>query len=429
MNKKLMVGAAEVNITPAIGTHLSGSLSPRSSTGIQDHLTAKALVLKSEEQTICYVILDLCLLPREYGDKGIAIAAVKTGIAPDNIVWATNHTHTGPYTSSLLGDNEPSINHEWLDSLPYKFAEAVEKALLNIRPASMSRARGYCFDVTHNRRIKFKDGREINRWLLDRGEEEVQSLGSAGPIDPEIGILCFDDEQGNPIAVWWSFALHTNRNFGSSFSADYPAVVASRIMERFGRPTISFFAPGTCGDLNPLCSSYREVGDKLANEIIYRLDNRKPISEPIRLGAMKTEMIVPWRNPDEVSEDRIATSQWDPGSQKKFREDLEYMKNQPEQFDKTVLQAWRIGDVGFVSLPGEAFVELGLRIKEKSPFPWTYPVELGGDYLGYLVTEQAWLAGGYESLIARLARPSVDGVNAMVDKTIEMLEKLWTENI
>jgi hypothetical protein len=94
---------------------------------------------------------------------------------------------------------------------------------------------------------------------------------------------------------------------------------------------------------------------------------------------------------------------------------------------KTIIQAWRIGNIGFASLPGEVFVEWGLKIKEESPFPWTFPVELGGDYLGYIVTEQAWKAGGYESLIARSARPSVEGSAMMTDKALELLSRLHGE--
>jgi hypothetical protein len=92
--------------------------------------------------------------------------------------------------------------------------------------------------------------------------------------------------------------------------------------------------------------------------------------------------------------------------------------------DRTVLQAWRIGDVAFASLPGEVFVEWGLKIKAESPFPWTFCVELGGDYLGYMVTEQAWRAGGYESLTAHSARPSVAGVATMVDADLALLRRL-----
>ena len=94
---------------------------------------------------------------------------------------------------------------------------------------------------------------------------------------------------------------------------------------------------------------------------------------------------------------------------------------------RTVLQAWHIGEIGFASLPGEIFGEWGLKIKRESPFPWTYPVELGGDYLGYLISENGWVAGGYEGLIARVAKPSAEGVSAMVDGTLDMLNELYSK--
>jgi hypothetical protein len=75
-----------------------------------------------------------------------------------------------------------------------------------------------------DRHLKFKDGRKINTWLLHQGEDEVQCLSAAAPIDPEVGIVSFDDEQGAPIAILWHYSLHTNANFGLRFSADYPAL-------------------------------------------------------------------------------------------------------------------------------------------------------------------------------------------------------------
>ncbi len=80
-----------------------------------------------------------------------------------------------------------------------------------------------------------------------------------------------------------------------------------------------------------------------------------------------------------------------------------------------------------LAMPGEPFVELGLRIKRESPFAWTYPVGYAGDHLGYLVTPEAWEAGGYESLIARSARPSAEGVSHLVDEALDLLGTLYDE--
>jgi len=427
MPDELLVGAAEADITPPIGTALAGSLTPRTSVGIEDPLTAKAIVLECGGVRIAYVLLDLIVLHRPEGDAAVALAADRTGIPPDRILWAASHTHTGPYTGPIFGSEAGGVDRAWLATVPEKFAQAVAAADVARRPARFSRLRGYCHSVAHNRRLRFKDGREINTWLLHAGEEEVQCLGSAGPVDPEVGVLCFDGADGAPIAVLWHFTLHTNSNFGPRFSADYPGVVAARLRERFGTAVVPIFLPGAFADLNTPGPRHREVGDRLAEVILRQLDGRKPRGGGIPLGALKQEIVVPYRDLTVDQERRIRDSQWSPESQEVFRRELELMRKAGVTETKTVLQAWRIGEVGFASLPGELFVEWGLKIKAESPFPWTYPVELGSDYIGYLVTEQAWRGGGYESLIARSARPSHEGVGMMVAAALSMLRRLWTE--
>ena len=420
----LLVGTSQVDITPPVGTALAGSLRPRDSDGVQDPLYAKAIVLESQGVKLAYVGLDLIALAREHGDRAVAQASECTGIPEESIVWSATHTHTGPYTAALYSNEHETINREWLDSLPENFAQCVRDADASKVSARFSRTTGCQTGVSHNRRVRLKDGRHINTWNLAGKTEHVQCVGSAGPIDPEIGILGFEDVAGRLLAVLFNFALHTNTNFGSLFSADYPGVVAARIRERFGPQVTTLFAAGACGDINTANRTYRQVGDLLSQDIVGELERRTPVGGGVRLGVVKREVTVPRRDFVADQEARIRNSGWRPEDQEIFRRELEIMRQQGRTQDKSILQAWRIGDVGFASLPGELFVEWGLKIKQQSPFPWTYPVELGGDYLGYLVTEQAWEGGGYESLIARTAMPAPGGVADMVDTALEMLKEL-----
>ena len=64
MADELLVGAAEVDITPPIGTALAGSTKPRTSVGIDDPLTVKAIVLESGGVKIAYALFDLVKLYR-----------------------------------------------------------------------------------------------------------------------------------------------------------------------------------------------------------------------------------------------------------------------------------------------------------------------------------------------------------------------------
>ena len=428
MTKQLLVGAAEVDITPPVGTAMAGNLMPRPSEGVSDPLTFKAVVLEAGGVKLAYVLADLIFLKRQAGDAMVALAAKRTGIPESNIVWAASHTHTGPFTWPVPG----VTNEAWVASLPKQFAHAVELADAARRPAQLCFERGYCNTLIHNRRLKYKDGREINTWLLHGGEDEVQCLGSAAPIDPEVGILSFDDEQGVPISILWHFTVHTNANFSSRFSADYPGVVAARLRERFGVATVPIFMPGACGDINATVpdttrdhEAHRLVGDQLARVIIQRLDQRKPRPGEPTLGVLKQEVTVPYRDFMVDQEARIKASQWSPEVMEYFRRELELVRQAGVKEARTLVQAWRIGDIGFASVPGELFVEWGLKIKAESPFPWTFPVYAGGDCLGYFVTQQAWDAGGYESLINRYAVVSVAGVEKLVATAQQCLVQLW----
>ena len=99
METRILAGAAEIDITPPLGTRMMGDLSgKRRADGIADPLMVKALVLESDGNRFACVVLDLCSLPRQEGDEGVRLAAEATGIAPDHILWCLTHTHSGPIT-------------------------------------------------------------------------------------------------------------------------------------------------------------------------------------------------------------------------------------------------------------------------------------------------------------------------------------------
>ena len=79
MSSELLVGTARIDITPAVGTALAGSLTPRTSIGVQDPLYIKAVVLESGGVTLAYVLLDLIKLFRVQGDEAVRLASQKTG--------------------------------------------------------------------------------------------------------------------------------------------------------------------------------------------------------------------------------------------------------------------------------------------------------------------------------------------------------------
>ena len=53
------------------------------------------------------------------------------------------------------------------------------------------------------------------------------------------------------------------------------------------------------------------------------------------------------------------------------------------------------GDAAFITVPGELFTEIGLRIKRLSPFDHTWIIGLANGHVGYIPTQRAIREGGF----------------------------------
>ena len=78
-------------------------------------------------------------------------------------------------------------------------------------------------------------------------------------------------------------------------------------------------------------------------------------------------------------------------------------------------------DLAWVSLPGEIFVELGLAIKQDSPFQHTIIAELANGAIGYIPSRRAYAQGNYEVVSARCAEGSGE---RLVDAAVRILKGL-----
>jgi hypothetical protein len=83
-----------------------------------------------------------------------------------------------------------------------------------------------------------------------------------------------------------------------------------------------------------------------------------------------------------------------------------------------------IDDTAIVAFPGEAFVEIGLEIKKRSPFEKTFVMELSnGVAPGYAYTRESLKEGGYETDTSMLAPEYAD---TLVETALELLNKVKT---
>ena len=87
------------------------------------------------------------------------------------------------------------------------------------------------------------------------------------------------------------------------------------------------------------------------------------------------------------------------------------------------IQAIRIGDLAIVSFPFEVFAEIGLNLKDKSPFGDTFVMELANGEYGYLPTPGHHKFGGYETWLTT-NRVQLDASELLTSELLEMLAEL-----
>ena len=99
--------------------------------------------------------------------------------------------------------------------------------------------------------------------------------------------------------------------------------------------------------------------------------------------------------------------------------DVAGRKGQPHRVEVQVIAIGK--NLAWVGLPGEVFVELGLAIKKRSPFPQTFVVELANENIGYIPDRRSYAEGNYEPESARCAAGSGE---KLVETAVDLLAEL-----
>ena len=428
----VMAGSAKVRITPPIGIPLDGYSSRKEgSRGVHDDLHARALILSDGKEYIALASLELLYSPYNVTQKVRKILYDELGIPEDNVLIAAVHTHSGP---SVMGFHSVRRNYfvkEYLSLLPGLVASAFFKAYKSLRKASLGYGKG-----------------EVKGWTINRRKP------LKGPLDNELIVLKVESNEGSTICSVVNFTCHAVVLGANNLliSADYPGYV-SETVERVEGGTCLFFN-GACGDINPLTpgtiiervydrsvgtfTDVIKMGRSIAGEAIKVLNSLR-LKEDVVLKALKREIHLKLRIPPLPSDSEIEEMKKEYESllkEGKIKEAeglghkiarLMYAKNvlkmHPEGELKTELQAIRIGGLICVGIPGEPFVEIGLRIKSSSKADLTMIIGYANDVIGYIPTAEAYDEGGYEVTfpVCIVERNSAD---VIVREALDMIETL-----
>jgi neutral ceramidase len=435
---ELRVGAAATRITPIEPLPMAGYYSTRLVTGTHDDLFAKTLVIESDGERAALVVCDLISLPRSVVVQARELIVKQTGIPGDRVMISATHTHTGPVLNTGSARAMADASHgnavrAYTAELPALIADSVKQAAAKLTNARVSAATEKEFNLSHNRRYFMKDG--TVGW--NPGKLNTNVVTAAGPIDPDVTVLCFDAPRTN-LAAYVNFAMHPDTIGGTLWSADYMGVL-SRILTDYRGPNFTtIFANGTCGDINHVDANWREpqkgfaessrIGTILAGNVFKAFTRAQPVAAGnLRSRSELVKLDLAPLKPGDLERASNIVARLNDKPAPKFLEqvfafkaiDVAARRDEPWEVEVQVITLG--DDIAWVSLPGEIFAELGLAIKAKSPFKHTLIAELANGAIGYIPTSRGYDEGNYEPTSARCAKGSGEKLR---DTALKLLREL-----
>jgi len=220
-NAGLRVGAAKVDVTPA------ESELPKSYEGILDHLFSRAIVINNGTTSAALITVDAGGVSDALWQAVSKQVESELGIPATNMLLTATHTHSAP------GQQGPAYTQ--------KIVESVRLAKQRAAPARV----GYGTGVSYI---------NVNRNIIDpKTKRWWEGPNYDGPSDKTVAVIKFENLNGEPIAVYYNYAMHgVTVGQLDLVSADAPGTTSKYIEDSFDDKIVALWSSGAAGDQNPL---------------------------------------------------------------------------------------------------------------------------------------------------------------------------------
>lgn len=447
---KTKAGFAEVDVSPKIGMEEPGGYGKSFHKAFHDPCKVRALVVDDGRKKAAIVGVDALGVPRSLVISVRDKVYHKCGIPREAILIAASHSHSsgpvgdtqpgeydraGELVKSLAYDKSPAADSKYMEFLEKSLIDAICLANDSLKDSQIGVGRGFEDKVAFNRRFFMKNGSTYTH----PGQGNPDIVKPAGPIDPEVGVIGVWDEKGKCMGCVVNYACHATTNPGG-ISANWIYYLEQTIRGAMGADCIVVFLPGACGDvtqvnnLNPYLNPGGEdwtrfVGGKVGAEAVkVLLSMPRGIMGPVDVKNKVCDIKRRIPDPTRVKKsyelvkktpETIGHTEWTFAKELVLLDAL--LKKKPVA--EVEVQVVQIGSVALVSNPSEFFCQLGLNIKNDSPFEYTFPVSLANGCVGYVPTKESFGShgGGYETRLTSYSNLETDAGDKMVDTGLELL--------
>jgi len=405
--QSLRVGATKVDITPSDLTNLN----PWGGTykDVHDHIYARMLVLDNGVNTAALVSLDLA----ETGDTTEVRQRIQSelGIPVDHIIITSSHDHSAPragvVTAGGLAHGASSATAGFTNTLYDKIVNGLKQAKASLQPARFGMGTGVC-DINVNRDE-----------YVPQTKSWVQGVNQNRPSDKTVWVMKFETLSGEPIAVFFNYAVHSAVALGTgSLSRDLGGSAARYVEERYNNKVVALYTMGAAGDQNPrimfgggggpsapvdstvVYDAMNAMGTMLGAEVVRTAKLIQEMASTVRLEAAERIVSCPV---------------------KKGVNQMGDMKQEDVSSMPLHLGLIMINQVALTGVSGEVVTNIYLHLKKASPLTNTIMMTLANDRVGYIVDDEAYDTPYFETNGTPIARGYAE--NGIVDGLVEMINK------
>lgn len=391
----MLAGAASISITPSVGSSapvwLAGFEPGRAALGVRDELRASALILEAEGRRVALVSLDLIGLFRGEVERIRRLADVQE-LDLDHLVVACTHTHSGPDTLGLWGEQPGSsgVDAAYLQHVQRGVVAALKTAAAALRPAELQVAGTTTPGLIRD---------TIAPHIVDERLLVLRVVEAGGAAETVAHLVNW----GNHAEVLW----------GDSrvISADFPGALCREMEARYGG--VCLFMAGAIGGLMtpdqvPVVDP--ESGARVAERSPEKVDALGRILADLCAEALRDGFPVDSRELF-IQQVRFPVRLDNPGFRAGLangqlrRDDLRHEDG--AWFLESEVSSVRIGSVVLLAIPGEIYPELVLGGVLPPQDPQTPRFEhpplnaplapghlfllgLANDELGYIIPPTQW---------------------------------------
>jgi neutral ceramidase len=392
------LGVSQVNVTPETPMLMSGySARETPFTGIHDELFASALFFSSETTGVLVITADLIDFPSNFIDDLKKDISLKIDIPIENIMISALHNHNGP----VINFPKSEEGKQYVKSLKEKLIALAVSASQNPEPFRMGIGKSSC-NMNISRRAQFPDG----------------SIGIGrnpnGICDHDLTGVKFENLNHEIMAVLINWPCHATVGGPENYliTGDWPGSAARFLKKQVGEDMVVAITAGASADINPIYGP----GDMESNYGYDLFDEMDAIGLNLASNAWKT-LVDTETFPVKTIQALYSTLTF-PG--KKRGTDnyprAVYENNGPDV--EIRITALKVGSLVLTGIFGELMTEIGMEVKNKSPYKNTIIITHCNGVSGYICTDKSYSVGGYEVKASRLL-PGIE--KPLISKFLELI--------